>query len=129
MSRLAPVLILIAGLALPRALSAQDFEGQWELSRETPRGVMTQILTLVQEAEGYTGTILMRENEIELEDVVVEGDEISFSMTFSFGGRGGGGGGGAVTQTFEGTLDGDEIKGVMSGRRGPQAVTLTRVKD
>lgn len=121
-------LVAAAAFALPQSLVAQDFSGQWELTRETPRGTMTQILTLVRDGDGYTGTMTMRDNEIALEDVTVEGNTLSFTMTLAFGGRGGGGQERSMTQSFKGTLDGDVIEGEMEGPRGANPVTLTRVK-
>lgn len=126
-SRLAALLAAIA-LALPVSLSAQDFVGQWELTRETPRGAMTQIVTIVKEGDGYAGTVVMRQTEIPLEDVTVEGDTISFVMNLTMGGRGGGGQTRTMTQSFRGTLDGDVIQGEMEGPRGTNPVTLTRVE-
>ena len=123
MFRTAGIAILLALFAFPGSLAAQaEFAGQWEMTRETPRGTMTQLFTLVYEDGEWSGTMSMREREIELSDIEIDGDQITFKMSMpAMGGRGGRGGegrGGGMTPTFTGTLEGDEIRGEMSGGRG-----------
>ena len=132
--RFAPPLILLLALAfLPAApVQAQDFAGEWELTRETPRGTMTRTLTLTRTDDGWAGTMSFMQRTLELKDVKVQGNVLSFTMEVGPPeGRGGPPGRerGSMAQTFQGTLEGDEIKGEMEGPRGPMPVVLTRKKE
>ena len=131
MRRAAPFLILALTLATAAPLRAQDFAGEWELTRETPRGTMTQTLTLTRADDGWTGTMAFMQRTFELKEVKVEGDVLTFTMEMGPPeGRGGPPGRerGPMIQTFQGTLEGDEIKGEMKGPRGPMPMVLTRKK-
>ena len=126
MRRAAPFLLLMTlVLAAAAPLRAQDFAGSWEMTRDTPRGTMTQTLTLARDGDAWTGTMTFMRREIELKDVKVEGNVLTFTMEMgpppdAPGGRG------PVVQTFRGTLEGDEINGEMEGPRGPMPMALKR---
>lgn len=122
-----PVLsaLVVALLSIPIPLSAQAFEGRWEMTRETPRGTMTQVLTLERDGEAWSGTMTFMQRDIALKDVQVEGDRLTFTLELPMR-RPGGGGGEAVEQRFTGTLKGDEISGEMEGPRGAQPMVLKR---
>ena len=122
-----PVLsaLLVALISIPIPLSAQEFEGRWEMTRETPRGTMTQVLTLERDGEEWSGTMTFMQREVALTDVQVEGDRLTFTLELPMR-RPGGGGGGPVEQRFTGTLKGDEISGKMDGPRGAQPMVLKR---
>lgn len=122
-----PVLaaLVVVLLFIPIPLSAQDFGGRWEMTRETPRGTMTQVLTLEQDGEEWSGTMTFMQREVALTNVQVDGDRLTFTLELPMR-RPGGGGGGAIEQRFTGTLKGDEISGEMEGPRGAQPMVLKR---
>lgn len=126
MRRTAPLLLSLT-LALTAAvpLRAQDFAGSWEMTRETPRGTVTQTLTLARDGDAWAGTMTFMRREIELKEVKVEGNVLTFTLEMgpppdAPGGRG------PMIQTFRGTLEGDEINGEMEGPRGPMPMVLKR---
>ena len=112
-------LLVIAVMTSPAA--AQDLTGTWELSAQGGRGgPQTMTLVLAQDGEEVTGT-----------------------LTRTFGGRSGGGGaidsdvengtvdgnnfsfqvtlsfgGNSFTQSFSGTIDSDSMEGMIEGGRG-----------
>jgi len=121
-------LLLAGALLAPAPLAAQDFAGSWEMTRETPRGTMTQTLVIARDGDGWKGTMTFMEREIDLKDVKVEGNTLTFTMEMGPPPNAGGGGRGPMSQTFKGTLEGDEIQGEMDGPRGPRPMVLTRKK-
>jgi hypothetical protein len=128
MRRSAPLFLsLTLALSAAAPVAAQDFAGSWEMTRETPRGIMTQTLTLARDGDAWTGTMTFMRREIALKEVKVEGNVLTFTMEMgpppdAPSGRG------PVVQTFRGTLEGDEITGEMEGPRGPMPMVLTRKK-
>lgn len=126
MRRAAPFLLLMTLVfAAAAPLRAQDFAGSWEMTRDTPRGTMTQTLTLARDGDAWTGTMTFMRREVELKDVTVEGNVLTFTLEMgpppdAPGGRG------PMIQTFRGTLEGDEINGEMEGPRGPMPMVLKR---
>lgn len=132
MRRAAPFLLLVAALSATAAapLRAQDFAGSWEMTRETPRGTMTQTVTLARDGDAWTGTLSMMQREMRLKDVKVEGNVLTFTMEMAPPpGRGGAGERAPMVQSFRGTLEGDELRGEMQGPRGAMPVVLRRKPD
>ena len=115
----------VALLVLPSSVAAQEFEGRWEAEQETPRGTMTQTLTLSRDGDEWSGTLSFMRREAELTQVEVEGARITFTVELEM--RGPRGGGGTVAQTFKGVLEGDRITGEMEGPRGARALEFVRV--
>jgi hypothetical protein len=107
-------------IALLAAVSvfAADVAGKWTGQMPT-RGEMANV-TFVFATSGGTasGTMTGPQGEATLQDVKVEGDKVSFSMT-----------GGNAKILFNGTVSGDEIK-MTRMREGGQAreFTLKRSK-
>ncbi|MEM7416121.1 MAG: hypothetical protein AAF389_11530 [Gemmatimonadota bacterium] len=127
-------------LALPAPSTAQGLTGTWALEVEGPRGDQTVTLDVVQEGEALTGTVRMRIGrrgggpggggpgggapggdmpELEIVEGSVTGDSFSFLVAMEFNGT-------SIEQLFEGTFDGNEMSGTLSGRRGERAFTGTR---
>lgn len=122
--------LVALGSAAPAA--AQTLTGTWEVSSETPRGAQTMTLELVQEGAELTGTVTMRMGgrrggggggggmqTIEIEDGSVDGASFSFSMTLSFRNN-------SFTQSYSGTIEGDEMSGTIDGGRGSRPFTGRR---
>ena len=127
MLRLSVLVFALAALVHPVSASAQELAGRWEATRETPRGEMVQTLILQQEEGVWTGTLSLMRQEMEIKEVKVEGNQVTFTMELAGRGRGAQAPR-TITQTFRGTLEGDEIKGEMEGPRGPMPLVFKRVK-
>lgn len=119
----------IALLALP--CSAQQAAGRWNASVDTPNGPFSFVFEFLVDAAGkLTGSM---QNEFigstPIHDGMLKGNELSFKLTFD------GGPNGAMTISYHGTVDGDElaltsmIEGAPPGG-GPaeQSFTATRAK-
>jgi hypothetical protein len=115
-------------LVLPSSLAAQEFAGRWEMTRETPRGSVTQTLTLTRDGDAWSGTMDFMRREVAVQEVRVEGDRLTFTVEMTMG-RPGGGEGRTLVQTFTGTLEGDEISGEMETPRGAMPMVWKRATD
>ena len=78
------LLIAIAIVVLPAAALAQA-DGTWTGETQGRGGVQAVTVTL----DGATGTWVQGELETELAEITVNGNEVSFQRTVNFGGRGG----------------------------------------
>ncbi len=82
-----------------------------------------QTFNFKQEGAQLTGSVSGFEEDMAIEDGKVEGDNISFSVTYPFGG--------GMKMLFKGTVSGDEIKMTREregGSRGPREFTAKRAK-
>ena len=88
--------------------AASVLAGTWEFTWESSRG--TRSSTLKVEGD-MTGTYAMRSNEAALTELRVEGDQVRFSVTMTFGER-------ELPVEFNGVRDGTTLKGrfAMSNR-------------
>jgi hypothetical protein len=96
--------------APPSDAKAANVAGTWSVSFETPNGTMTQTLTLTQDGSSLTGTIGGERGTADVKGSV-SGSTVNFSATRK-GQRG------TFTTNYSGTLDGDTIKGTISGGGG-----------
>ena len=111
----------ITGLALLLAAiaSGADLAGKWTGQVPRRRGEMAET-TFIFKSEGgkVTGTMSGRQGEVALNDVQVNGEEVSFTST-----------GGNAKIVFKGTVAGDEIKMTRAREGGePRSFTLKRAK-
>ena len=86
-------------------VAAQELSGSWEISSEGRRGPQTMTFEFAQDGEELTGTV-----------------------TLSFGGRRGGGGGGGGAQTIEiadGTVEGDHFSFNLTLAFGDRSIQQT----
>ena len=112
----AQILIPVVLLAfLPTTGLSQDHAGvlgSWEMTMETPRGSVTQTLTFDATEGALAGVISSPRGESPLEEVSLDGGTLHFQVVRSMRG------GNTMTQTFAATIEGDEMKGTISGGRG-----------
>jgi len=125
MKRAFAAIFLALSLAIGTAFAA-DLTGKWTATMTTPDGNTIPInYTLKQEGTKLTGTSEGPGGAIEIKDGKVEGDKVSFYITFE-------GGNGAMKISHSGTINGDEITLKFSMEGGPggdfPALKLTRVK-
>ncbi len=121
------VVILVACFALAgMALAyAADVNGKW-VAQVPGRGGQTRETTFnfKVEEDKLTGTVSGQQGDNPISDGKVSGDDISFSVTASFGGN-------QIKFLYKGKVAGDEIKFTRTregGDQPPQEFTAKRVK-
>lgn len=106
---------MAACMAIALSIQAADPAGTWTWTTQGRDGnEQTTTLKLKSEGGKVTGKISGRQgNEIDISDVKVEGDDISFKVVRERNGN-------TFTQKFNGKISGDTIKGKreMSGQDG-----------
>ena len=115
---------LLAGIGL-----AASIDGKWVSERKFDRGGETMVIksTFDLKAEGntLTGTVVTAFGEkempkMEIRDGKIDGDKFSFSVVFS-GPRG------EFKTVYEGTVEGDMLKGTATGSRGQNPFEAKRM--
>ena len=122
---------LFLSVAVTSPTVAQDLTGTWEISTQGGRiGPQTMTLVVIQEGQGFTGTLTRtvsgrgqsRTVSSDVERGVIEGDVFSFRVLQSTEGMPPAMrdriGGDSFTQSFSGTFDGGSIEGTIMGIRG-----------
>jgi hypothetical protein len=122
------VLLLCVAAAL-----AADVTGKWVAETQGRNGPQQITFNLKQEGTKVTGSITTTRGENPISDGKIEGDDVSFVQTMSFGGN-------EMKMVWKGKVSGDEIKftrtmeggpgGGMGGGRGPgaQEIVAKRAK-
>lgn len=82
-----------------------DVTGVWDMSVETPNGVIENVATLTQEGEKLTGTIASQMGELAMEGSVV-GSEIKWVLNLDMGGQ-------QVSIAFAGKIEGETMAGIF----------------
>jgi hypothetical protein len=121
------VVFLAAGLVfVGMALAwAADINGKW--TAQVPgRGGQTRETTFNFKVEGnkLTGTVSGPQGDTQISDGKIDGDEISFTVTASFGGN-------EIKFLYKGKVAGDEIKFTRTregGNQPAQEFTAKRAK-
>lgn len=113
MKRIIGITLMITALVF-----GADVAGRWTGQVPTRGDTVSATFTFKTEGGKVTGTMTGPQGEVELQDVKVEGDQISFTST-----------GGNAKIVFKGTVSGDEIK-MSRAREGGQTreFTLKRAK-
>ena len=101
------VALLLCGMAAIAAEEPAKVAGNWEMSFEGPRGTVTQTLAIEQDGAKIKGTLKGPRGESPLEGTL-EGNKISFAVKRNTPR-------GEMTLEYTGTVDGDSMKGTMSG--------------
>jgi len=82
--------------------------GTWEFTRETQQGTRTSTLKIKPD---MTGTYSFRDNPVDVKDLKVDGNNVSFKIEMSFNDR-------QFTMEFKGTVEGKTLKGEFITQRG-----------
>ena len=119
MKKFAAVLIAILAFSFS-GLAAEDANGTWKATIETPQGAMENTFLLKIDGGKVTGTIssqMMGSQQIS--DGKIDGDKITFSITSDFG-----------VISYSGTIKGDDMKLTLTVGGGQFTLDLTakRVK-
>jgi hypothetical protein len=88
--------------------AASPVVGTWEFTRETSQGTRTSTLKINPD---MTGTYSFRDNPVDIKDLKVDGNNVSFKIEMSFNDR-------QFTMEFKGTVEGKTLKGEFITQRG-----------
>jgi hypothetical protein len=100
------------------AAGASGIVGTWEFTRETQQGTRTSTLTIKPD---MTGTYKMRDTEVPLTDLKVDGDNVAFKVTMTYNGN-------EVPMEFKGKLEGGALKGEFTTSRGTREAVGKKVQ-
>ena len=100
-----------------KAEAASPLIGTWEFTRETSRGTRTSTLKI---KEDMTATYTVRDNELAVTDLKVDGNQISFKVMMRYGER-------EVPMEFKGKVDGSTLVGERTTSRGSSKVTGKKI--
>jgi len=115
----AGLLLVVAGLAF-----GADIDGKWTGSIAGPDGGQGFPVSYTFKAEGttLTGTSLGPDNsQIPIKDGKIDGNNISFSISFDMGGQ-------DMKMDFKGVLSGDQIKMSFDMMGTPSEFVVKRAK-
>jgi hypothetical protein len=121
-SRFFGLLALLIATALPAATA--DFVGRWNAEFDSPIGVQKYVYEFKSAGDALTGQATyehsMGKGTVQLENLKVEGEKISFDEPLSIDGN-------DITITYSGTLAGEELKLTRNvGDFGSEQLTAKR---
>jgi len=93
--------------------------GNWKLTMQTPFGQQTPTLKINEEG-GYSGTLESPAGVAELEDLKVEGDNMSFTAKVATPM-------GKFPVSFRASVSGDDLKGTFKTMMGTTEFTGVRI--
>ncbi len=100
---------------------ADAIVGEWQVNVTVPARENIEKLTITKGADGaLAGKWEGRRGESKISNLKFEGGKLTFMRTIDFNGR-------ISEMEFEGTVEGDTIKGAFKSERGNREVTATRV--
>jgi|HigsolmetaAR201D_1030396.scaffolds.fasta_scaffold19972_2 hypothetical protein len=121
-------IIALSALVLAVSLFSAEIDGKWTLETKLPGRdggegrTVSQVLNLKAEGTALTGSVTTsiagREQSIEIKDGKIEGNKFSFTVVNRTRR-------GDITTKWEGTVEGDELKGTRSSWTGQQSVPFT----
>jgi hypothetical protein len=101
------VLVLLALSARLASAQSADVAGKWKAEFETQVGVQKYVYTIRKDGATLSGQAVGelggQSRDVQLKDVKLSGDTLSFSETFEFQGN-------AVPITYTGVVAGDQIR-------------------
>jgi len=97
--------------------AASPLVGTWEFTRETSQGTRTSTLKI---KEDMTATYTVRDNEVAVTDLKVDGGQVSFKVIMRYGDS-------DVPMEFKGKLDGTTLKGEFITERGAREATGKKI--
>ncbi|MEO8562505.1 MAG: hypothetical protein ABI601_10550 [bacterium] len=101
------VFMLLALSARLASAQAADVTGKWRAEFDTQVGMQKYLYTVAKNGASFTGTAVAevggQSRTVELKDVSLKGDTLTFSETLEFQGN-------TVPITYRGVVAGDQIK-------------------
>jgi hypothetical protein len=101
------------------AASAADVTGKWLAQVPGRNGNQDVTFNLTQAGGALTGTVTTGQGDQQISEGKVDGDNISFKVSFEARGN-------QITQNYKGTVAGSEIKFTRDGGRGPIEFTAKK---
>jgi hypothetical protein len=99
--RAVALLVFVSAMAI--SAYAADISGQWTATFDTQVGQQTYTYTFKVDGEKLTGTAKSANGEVEIQNGVVKGDDVSFVENLDYQGQ-------KLVITYTGKVSGDEIK-------------------
>jgi len=113
--------LLIIALLLAGSVFAGDVDGKWAGSMSTPNGDVPVAFTFTADGAKLTGTTAGPDGgDVKITDGKVDGNKISFTVSFDFGGM-------DIVLSYKGVVTKDEIKFDIEVMGMPLDVTVKRV--
>ena len=91
--------------------------GTWQFTRETDRGTFASTLKI---KDARSGTYRIRDNEVDLDELTVDGNRVAFKVTLRFNDR-------EFAMQFKGAVEGAILKGQWTTPRGTRDAEGRRV--
>lgn len=101
------------------AMAAVDVSGQWDMTRQTPRGEQTSTITFIQDGEKLTVKMPGRNGEEMTGTGTIKGSELEWTITRT-------GPQGEMTITYKAKVEGDKMTGTT--QFGERTMDWTAVK-
>jgi hypothetical protein len=122
LSRLARLSALAAGmmLLLAATASAAPVDGKWTGSLDTPNGAVNVVFNFMADGAMLNGSTQGPDgSDVKIADGKVDGDNLSFTVTFDFGGM-------PMKLGYKGVLSGDQIKFTIDFMGMPMELTVKK---
>ena len=118
------ILALLIAAVLPASAATSNLVGKWSAEFESPIGVQKYTYEFKNSGDALTGQATfehsMGKGSVQLKNVKVDGDKVSFSEPLSIEGN-------EITIVYSGTLSGDELKLARTvGDFGTEQLTAKR---
>lgn len=104
-NRLAVILGIVTAVLTVTVVAQTDVTGEWTMTIDTEQGLLPATMTLQQDGEKLTGTLVSDQGTLEFEGTI-SGNEVAWVMEVDAGGA-------FIEITIEGTVDGDEMMGTL----------------
>jgi hypothetical protein len=112
--------VIVMGLVLSALWCfGADVDGKWTGTMNTPMGDVPVNFNFKADGAKLTGTTSGPEGDVQISNGKVDGDKLTFSVNFDFGGM-------AVTLNYSGVLNKDEIKFMIDVFGMPLDLTVKR---
>jgi hypothetical protein len=98
---------------------AADVDGKWNGSMSTPGGDFPVVFTFKADGAALTGTTTGPEGDVKISEGKIYGNNLSFNVTFDFGGM-------PLTMSYKGVMAKDEIKFTIEVMGMPLEVTVKK---
>ncbi len=112
--------LLITALLLVSSAFAADVDGKWAGSMSTPMGDVPVAFTFKADGATLNGTTAGPDGgDVKIADGKVDGNNISFTITFDFGGM-------PIVLSYKGVVTKDEIKFAIDVMGMPMELTVKK---
>ena len=112
--------LLVIALLLASSVFAADVDGKWAGTMSTPMGDVPVAFTFKADGKTLSGTTAGPDGgDVKIADGKVDGNNISFTITFDFGGM-------PIVLSYKGVVAKDEIKFAIDVMGMPMELTVKK---